>query len=140
MFLQVLLCLLPTSCLVIYFLSLLCVRNYFSLMSWDCGLRLIHKKKKNSKPVETRYANVYNLLDNLIFGLTLKIQFAIAFMCSNDSLILLHTRSPMNYWFCVHVFGLYRKQDRVDVLGLWIENDSLKKKKKIKTRRNMSVV
>ena len=42
MFLPVLLCLLPTSCLVIYFLSLLCVRNYFSLMSWDCGLRLIH--------------------------------------------------------------------------------------------------
>ena len=30
----------------------------------------------------------------------------------------------------MHVFGLDRKQDRVDVLGLWIENDSLKKKKK----------
>ena len=41
-------------------------------------------------------------------------------------------RSPMNNWFCVHVFGLDRKQDRVDVLGLWIENDSLKKKKKSK--------
>ena len=51
-------------------------------------------KKKISKPVETRYANVYNLLDNLIFGLTLKIQFAIAFMCSNESLILLHTPFP----------------------------------------------
>ena len=131
MFLPVLLCLLPTSCLVIYFLSLF--------------------RDESSPNLWTNLRNVSLFLQVILLWLKavfLQGEFYIrrrlfkecgVGLCEELVFYILGWKMHV-YKRCVLRVYLYLKFERanvyIDVLGLWIEIDSLKKiLKKIKTKK-----